>query len=190
MTALRTSKSLPGDLAVWFFILAELSVFAVLIIAFSVTQVLRSEMFHSSRAALNTSTSLYLTLSLLTAGCLAALAVSTVRRGQQKHAALLLVGAVLSAAVYVWIKLSEYGHLASLGLDLSYNTFFTLYWLVTGFHFLHVLLGMCILAFMARRCWRAEYQPDNLSGLEAGVIYWHMVDLVWVMLFPVIYVLH
>ncbi|MCP5325432.1 MAG: cytochrome c oxidase subunit 3 [Oceanospirillaceae bacterium] len=183
-------KHLPGDLAVWFFILAELSVFAALIIAFGVTQILRSDMFHSSREALNTSTSLYLTISLLSAGGFAALAVATVRRGQQRAAAFLLLSALASAAVYVLIKLAEYKHLAGLGLDLSYNTFFTLYWLVTGFHFLHVLLGMLILGFMALRCWRLEYQAENLSGLEAGVIYWHMVDLVWVILFPVIYVLH
>lgn len=182
-------RRLPGDLAMWFFILAELSVFGVLLLAFAVTQMLDGELFRESRRALDSSTGLALTLSLLTAGLFAALAVQRVRRDRPRHAAPLLFGALLSAGVYVALKLGEYGHLAGLGLDLEHNTFFTLYWIITGFHFLHVLLGMAILAWMAGRCWRRAYAADNRSALESGVLYWHMVDLVWVLLFPLVYVL-
>ncbi|WP_339532672.1 cytochrome c oxidase subunit 3 family protein [Pseudomonas mucidolens] len=182
-------RRLPGDLAMWFFILAELSVFAILILAFAVTQVLRPEVFAEGRGQLDTSTGLAMTLSLLTTGWLAALAQQQIRQGQARLAAWLLVAGWLVAGGYVGIKLAEYGHLAKVGLGLEYSTFFTLYWILTGFHFLHVVLGMVILAWLALGCWRGVYAPGRQSGLESGVLYWHMVDLVWVVLFPLVYVL-
>ncbi len=186
----QLSRRLPGDLAMWFFILAELTVFAILILAFAVTQMFNPQLFGESRAALDSSIGLALTLSLLTSGLLAALAVEQVRQARQGRAALLLLAALASACIYVVLKLNEYGHLAGLGLGMEHNTFFTLYWILTGFHFLHVLLGMVILGWLAERCRRGAYRTETHSGLESGVLYWHMVDLVWVLLFPLVYVLN
>ena len=180
---------LPGDLAMWFFILAELSVFAILILTFAVTQVLKPQMFSESRLLLNTSTGLAMTLSLITAGLFAALAQEQVRRSQPRHGAVFLLLALLAASLYVVLKVTEYRHLLASGLGMEHNTFFTLYWILTGFHFLHVLLGMFILGWLAARCRRGLYGADNHSGFESGVLYWHMVDLIWVMLFPLVYVL-
>ncbi|AIL61338.1 cytochrome c oxidase subunit 3 [Pseudomonas alkylphenolica] len=183
------TRRLPGDLAMWLFILAELSVFALLILAFAVTQALKPQLFAASRQLLDTSTGLAMTLSLLSAGLLAALAQQRVRQARPGQAALLLLLALLVACGYLGLKLGEYRHLLSLGLGLEHNTFFTLYWILTGFHFLHVLLGMLILAWLAEGCRRRRYGPGNCSGFESGVLYWHMVDLVWVVLFPLVYLL-
>jgi nitric oxide reductase NorE protein len=181
---------LPGDLAMWFFILAELSVFAILILTFAVTQALKPQMFSESRQLLSSSTGLAMTLSLLTAGLFAALAQEQVRQSRARHGALFLLAALLAASVYVVLKLTEYAHLVASGLGMEHNTFFTLYWILTGFHFLHVLLGMLILGWLAERCRRRLYSASNRSGLESGVLYWHMVDLIWVVLFPLVYVLN
>lgn len=183
------ARRLPGDLAMWFFILAELTVFAILIIVFAVAQYLDVEGFRAGRAQLDLSTALALTLTLLTAGFSAALAVEQVRHGQQRRATILLAAAVLLGLAHVLLKSAEYHHLASRGLDLESSTFFTLFWLITGFHFLHVWLGLVILGWMMLRCLRGAYRCGSLGGLESGVLYWHMVDLVWVVLFPLVYVL-
>ena len=185
----RPAKRLPGDLAMWFFILAELTVFALLIVTFAVAQAWQPALFHASRGALDSSIGLALTLSLLTAGLFAALAQEQVRRGRSRWAGWLLLAALLAASVYVGLKLSEYQHLLGLGLGMEHNSFFTLYWILTGFHFLHVLLGMLILAWLAVRCWRRKQAGDD-AVLESGVLYWHMVDLIWVLLFPLVYVLN
>jgi len=189
-TATRAPTHLPGDLAMWFFILAELSVFAILILAFAVTQALHPQLFHDSRQLLNSSTGLAMSLSLLTAGFFAALGQEQVRQAHARHGAWSLLAALLSACVYVALKLGEYGHLSAQGLGMEYNLFFTLYWILTGFHFLHVLLGMLILGWLAERCRRRAYTTTDHSGLESGVLYWHMVDLIWVLLFPLVYVLN
>jgi nitric oxide reductase NorE protein len=146
-------------------------------------------MFSESRLLLNTSTGLAMTLSLLTAGLFAALAQEQVRRSRPRHGAVFLLMALLVASVYVGLKLTEYRHLLASELGMEHNTFFTLYWILTGFHFLHVLLGMVILGWLAERCRRGLYDADNRSGFESGVLYWHMVDLIWVVLFPLVYVL-
>ncbi|MNF68271.1 cytochrome c oxidase subunit 3 [Pseudomonas sp. Irchel s3a18] len=189
-TAGHSPRHLPGDLAMWFFILAELTVFAILILAFAVTQAIKPQLFVESRLLLNTSTGLAMTLSLLTAGLFAALAQEQVRRSWPRHGAVYLLAALLAASVYVVLKLTEYRHLLASGLGMEHNTFFTLYWILTGFHFLHVLLGMVILGWLAERCRRGLYDAGNRSGFESGVLYWHMVDLIWVVLFPLVYVLN
>lgn len=183
------SHALPGDLAMWIFILAELAAFTLFIIAFSVTQMLYPQLFQAGRAALDPSTGFAMTVGLLTSGFLAALAVERVRVNQARQAAMLLVAAIVSAMVYVVLKISEYTHLAQAGFDLEYNMFFTLYWLLTLFHFLHVWLGLLVLAFLAWRCWRLGFSADKRSGMESGVMYWHMIDLAWVIIFPLVYLL-
>ncbi|PJE40613.1 MAG: cytochrome-c oxidase [Pseudomonas sp.] len=184
------TRHLPGDLAMWFFILAELTVFALLLLTFAVAQALQPQLFHDGRQLLDSSTGLALTLSLLTSGLFAALAQEQVRQAQARRGAWLLLAALLSASVYVWLKLGEYSHLANSGLGMEHNTFFILYWILTGFHFVHVLLGLVILSWLAERCRQGAYGPGNCSALESGVLYWHMVDLVWVLLFPLVYVLN
>ncbi|WP_242697613.1 cytochrome c oxidase subunit 3 [Bordetella petrii] len=185
---LPAGPRLPGDLAMWFFILAELAVFGILILAFVVAQAMQAERFQAGRQALDASTGLALTLSLLTAGWCAAQALARVRLGRGGASPLLCM-ALAAASCYVVFKLAEYSHLAGLGLGLEHDTFFTLYWILTGFHFLHVLLGMLILGWLAWRCRAGAYGPGRSAGMESGVLYWHMVDLVWVLLFPVVYLL-
>ena len=185
----QTTQALPGDLAMWIFILAELAAFTLFIIAFSVTQMLYPEMFAAGRAELDPSTGFAMTVGLLSSGFLAALAVERVRVNQARQAAFLIIAAIASAMVYVVLKLSEYTHLANAGFDLEYNMFFTLYWLLTLFHFLHVWLGIFVLAFLAWRCFQLGFDAQNRSGMESGVMYWHMIDLAWVIIFPLVYLL-
>lgn len=185
----QPKHKLPGDLAMWIFILAELAAFTLFILAFSITQLLKPEMFTLGRAQLDSSTGFAMTAGLLSSGFLAALAVERARKNKARQGSLLLIAAIASGMVYVVLKISEYSHLASLGFDLEYNTFFTLYWLTTAFHFLHVLLGLTVLSFLSWRCWKNVYNAQEHAGLESGVMYWHMVDLVWVIIFPLVYLL-
>lgn len=194
-TSVRTNPAgagqprLTGDLAMWIFILAELSAFTLFILGFSVTQWLRPALFAEGRAQLDSSTGWAMTAGLLTSGFLAALAVERVRKNHPRQSGALLLAAMACGMVYVVLKVQEYGHLAAAGFDLEHNTFFTLYWITTAFHFLHVLLGLVVLGFLCLRCWQRAYGPDSHTGMESGVLYWHMIDLVWVILFPLVYLL-
>ncbi len=183
------AKRLPGDLAMWFFILAELTVFAILFIGFSVSEQLNTEMFAQGKAKLHQISGLINTITLITSSFFVALALTKMHQGQGKQAAKLLVVAKLVACIYIAVKIWEYLSLFEQGIDIETNTFFTLYFMITFFHLMHVLLGMVILIFITLKAAKNEYDASNISGFESGASYWHMVDLLWIILFPLIYVI-
>ena len=183
------NAKLPGDLAMWFFILAELTVFALFFIGFAISEQQNLVMFSEGKAQLHQTSGLINTIALITSSFFVALALNVINKGLSKQASLFLVIAKLVAFIYVWVKISEYILLFEQGIDIETNTFFTLYFLITAFHLMHVLLGMVILAFINYRAIKGQYTASNLSGFESGASYWHMVDLLWIILFPLIYVI-
>jgi len=182
-------KRLPGDLAMWFFILAELTVFAILFIGFAVSEQLNPEMFSQGKTNLHQISGLINTLTLITSSFFVALALTKMHQGFGKQAAKLLIVAKLVACIYIGVKIWEYLSLFEQGIDIETNTFFTLYFMITFFHLMHVLLGMVILIFVALKAVKNEYNASNISGFESGASYWHMVDMLWIILFPLIYVI-
>lgn len=187
--SLESVKRLPGDLAMWFFILAELTVFAILFIGFAVSEQLNPVMFTEGKAHLHQISGLINTITLITSSYFVALALAKMHQGDGKLAAKLLVIAKLVACLYISVKIWEYLSLFEQGIDIETNTFFTLYFMITFFHLMHVLLGMVILAFVTVKAVKNEYNASNISGFESGASYWHMVDMLWIILFPLIYVI-
>ncbi|XKH01685.1 cytochrome c oxidase subunit 3 [Marinobacter nauticus] len=181
-------KHLPGDLAVWFFIFAELAVFGILFIGFGVARSLDPATFSAGRAALHPWTGLINTIGLITASYLVACAVKRLRHEKTGITAL-LVGAIAASSIYTFGKLWEYGVLYADGYNLGTDTFFMFYFFLTFFHFMHVVLGQIILVVLAVKVRKGDYHANNMNGMESGASYWHMVDLVWLVLFPMLYVL-
>lgn len=182
-------ERLPGDLAMWFFILAELTVFALFFIGFAISEQQNLTMFEQGKDQLHKASGFINTIALITSSLFVALALHIIKQGHNKYASVMLTIAKLIACIYVFVKISEYLLLFEQGIDIETNTFFTLYFLITAFHLMHVLLGMVILAFINFNTFKGMYTTDNLSGFEAGASYWHMVDLLWIILFPLIYVI-
>ena len=180
---------LPGDLAMWFFILAELTVFAILFIGFAVSEQLNPIIFTEGKAQLHQISGLINTLTLITSSYFVALALTKMHQGDGKQATKLLIVGKLVACIYIGVKIWEYLSLFEQGIDIETNTFFTLYFMITFFHLMHVLLGMVILIFVAIKASKNEYNASNISGFESGASYWHMVDMLWIILFPLIYVI-
>jgi len=183
-----TARKLPGDLAMWFFILAELTVFAIFFIGFAVAEQLNSEMFAAGKAQLHPIAGLINTIALITSSLFVALSLNALYKGNTKQTVKLLIIAQLVACIYLVVKIGEYQFLFAAGIDIETNSFFTLYFLITAFHFMHVLLGMVILIFMTVKASKDGYN-NNLAGFESGASYWHMVDMLWIILFPLIYVI-
>ena len=183
-----TPRHLPGDLAVWFFIFAELAVFGILFIGFGVARSLEPGTFSAGRQALHPWTGLINTIGLITASYLVAVAVHRLR-ARQPSVVLLLWGAIAASSVYTFGKLWEYVDLYGSGYNLGSDTFFMFYFFLTFFHFMHVVLGQIILVVLAVKVNRGDYNGHDMNGMESGASYWHMVDLVWLVLFPMLYVL-
>ncbi|MEO5344090.1 MAG: cytochrome c oxidase subunit 3, partial [Gammaproteobacteria bacterium SHHR-1] len=92
-------------------------------------------------------------------------------------------------ALFLVIKSTEYAHHFGMGINLSTNKFYMFYLSLTFFHFMHVILGMVILMAVAFKARAGDYSAEEHDGVETGASYWHMVDLVWLILFPLVYVM-
>ncbi|WP_029652465.1 cytochrome c oxidase subunit 3 [Marinobacter daepoensis] len=184
----RRPAHLPGDIAVWIFIFAELAVFAIMFIGFGIARSLDPDTFHAGRQALHPWTGLINTFGLITASYLVALSVHRLRDRKPGTAALLWAG-VAASSIYTFGKLWEYADLYGNGYNLGTDTFFMFYFFLTFFHFMHVVLGQIILVLLAVKVKKGDYNGDDMNGMESGASYWHMVDLVWLVLFPMLYVL-
>jgi len=180
---------LSGDLAVWIFILAEVTVFAIFFFAYCSMYYLKTDMFVESQKLLHPIAGLINTIALISSSYFVAIAVIFAKQQQNSRARMAILIAVLLSMVYVGTKLWEYNILISEGYRLSTNTFFMFYFFITGFHFMHVLLGMFVLVLVYRNLAHSEFLPNNLNAVESAASYWHMVDLVWVILFPLMYVI-
>lgn len=183
------AHKLPGDLAMWFFILAEMTVFAIFFFGYCWMYYSNTELFVSGQETLHPIAGLINTIALITSSYLVALAMIAAKNGNARLCQRGLLAAVLISVVYVVTKLWEYSILFEEGYRLSTNAFYMFYFFITGFHFVHVLLGMVILLIMTSSLRAPDYLPKNLSSLESGACYWHMVDLVWIILFPLMYVI-
>jgi len=182
----------------WFFILAELSVFAILFLSFAIAKKLNLEMFIEGQKTLHPIAGLINTLALITSSYVVVLGLNALKSDPHNAVNLrrslrLLLAAIGIACIYIVVKSWEYYELSLLGFEISTNTFYTLYYFTTVFHFMHVLLGMIILAIVACKMRQAIKTPVtsdlSLSSVESATSYWHMVDMVWVILFPLLYVI-
>ncbi len=172
---------LPGDLMMWILIVSELLVFGAALIAFLGVRATDPAGFAADQALLDRTAGAINTVVLVTSGLCAALAVSARERNDRPTVRRWLLAASLLGGVFLLVKGLEYWHKAALGIGLETSPFFTFYYLITGFHAAHVVAGIVILGLVA--------VYDSTRNMETAATFWHMVDLVWVLLFPIIYLL-
>ncbi len=186
---LEEPKLLPGDLAIWFFIFMELLVFAIAFIAYSVTRLQNLALFNEFQMTLNKEFGAINTILLITSSYFVIRAVHAIKLDQVKSCISNLNIALAFGAGFLVLKSLEYYDKFSAGITLSTNTFYMFYLSLTMFHFLHVILGMIILIAIVFKAKRGHYNAENHIGIESGASYWHMVDLVWIILFPLVYII-
>ena len=178
----------PGDLAIWFFIFAELLAFGVFFVAYAFARAHNVELFNASQRHLDRTSGAINTVVLITSSYCMVRAVAAIKEGLASACARWVAATIALGGLFVAIKLAEFHAKFSAGISLSTNTFYMFYLSLTIFHFMHVLMGMVILAFVMHKAWRGGYSTANHRGVETGASYWHMVDLVWIILFPLVYV--
>jgi nitric oxide reductase NorE protein len=187
-------QSPPGDLAIWVFILAELLAFCAFFATYAFTRVKNVELFNTMQLTLDRDIGAINTILLITASWCVARAVAAIKQepipNRRPVSADFLLAAIVCGAGFLALKMVEYSVKMDLGINLTTNTFYMFYLSLTFFHFMHVILGMVILAAIWWKTLQGGYSPADHHGMETGASYWHMVDLVWIILFPLVYVMH
>ena len=172
-------SSLPGNPMMWILILGELAVFGALFVGFAVARARAPALFDASQDHLDWLLGGLNTMVLVTSGWLVAIAAR--RRAMDRPHRAAMIGATALGAIFLAIKVVEYADKIRQGFTLESNTFFQLYYLMTGFHAMHVAAGILILGIVT--WWNGQ------ENMETGAAFWHMVDLIWVLLYPLVYLL-
>ncbi|UYV37769.1 cytochrome c oxidase subunit 3 [Rhodobacteraceae bacterium D3-12] len=172
---------LPGDVMMWVLIVSELLIFGAGLLAFLSVRITDPIGFSEAQSHLHRTGAAINTIILITSGYLVAQACRWRAETHRRAARMALIGAALLGCVFLVIKGVEYADKAAQGINYDTHPFFMFYYLLTGFHAAHVIAGVFLLLLVA---WR-----DSVENIELGAMFWHMVDLVWVLLFPVVYLL-
>jgi nitric oxide reductase NorE protein len=180
----------PGDLAIWFFIFAELLAFGIFFVAYAFARAHNIALFDESQQHLNRTSGAINTLVLITSSYFLVRAVASIKQGYALECQRWIAAAIGFGGIFLVVKLFEFQDKFSHGITLSTNTFYMFYLSLTLFHFMHVILGMVILSAVLLKARAGGYSAENHTGVETGASYWHMVDLLWIILFPLVYVIH
>jgi cytochrome c oxidase subunit 3 len=186
-------------LGTWLFLVSELLLFTGLFATHAAYRRVYAVVFAEESAKTDLALMTIGTVVLLTGSLAVALAVGTARRGEARSTALWLGGGALSAVIFLALKLTEYAHHLAKGEDPGggsgvqpapgHALFWTLYWLTTGLHALHVLIGGVVLTVLATAAARGRLPPWRAHVVENGANYWHLVDVIWLFVWPLFYLL-
>jgi heme/copper-type cytochrome/quinol oxidase subunit 3 len=180
----RTTSGMPtGRLAVWWVIASEIVIFGGILSSYIMHR-LAHDAFAEQAAHTNTWIGAFNTFVLLTSSLSAVLAHKAADAHDGKSAAKFLYLTILGGGVFLVVKAYEWTVEITSGYTITSNTFWSFYYTAAGIHASHVIAGMIIMAFVARTAARNQ----ELQRVEYVGLYWHFVDIVWIFLFPLLYI--
>jgi len=180
----RSAAGLPtGKLAVWWVVASEIVIFGGLLASYIMHR-LAHDAWAVQAAHTDTWIGAFNTMVLLTSSLSAVLAHQAAEAGDGKKAARLLYATIAGAATFIVVKAFEWTEEISHGLTITASTFWSFYYTAAGIHALHVIAGAIIMAIVAKDAAKGL----ELHRVELIGIYWHFVDIVWIFLFPLLYI--
>jgi cytochrome c oxidase subunit 3 len=188
-----------SDLGIWVFLATEILFFGALFVAYTASRLHNPEAFAVASRLTNVTLGSVNTAVLLTSSLTMALAVRATKLGLRRAPVGLMCATIALGIAFLAIKGAEYRldyteHLVPV-LDFSHagphargvEIFFYLYFFMTGVHALHMIVGIAVVAVLATMAWRGQFMPGYFTPVELGGLYWHLVDIVWIFLYPLLY---
>lgn len=185
-----------AKLGMWLFLATEILLFAVMFCSYALFRwKYLHEFHHASQTYLSWKMGALNTLILLFSSFTAAVAVDAAKSGDNKRCSANLIITIVCGFGFLIVKFFEYREKFHHGLfpggaefmAESHKMFFGLYFAMTGLHGLHVIIGMGLLAWVLKKSLRNRFSHDYYTPVEVGALYWHLVDLIWIYLFPLLY---
>lgn len=187
-------------MGMWLFLFTELVLFGGMFIVYAVYRFKHPEEFQLAATELDTLVGTVNTIILLTSSLTVALSITAIQKGKKELSLMFLWMTMIFALAFLVNKYFEWGHKFDLGIypqspillskPPGVVLYFGLYYVMTGLHALHVIVGMAILGVMMRFVSKGSINKDSFVRLEAGGLYWHLVDIIWIFLFPLFYLIH
>lgn len=184
-----TGGRIPGSKAMWVGIFCEITEFALLFAVFFVARAHNPEAFQAGPERLSLLAGTGYTLMLLTSGWCVARALHAMRAGQRSTCVRWMVAGFVFGLGYPAIKIFELQRNFAQGLDGDAGVFIVSYYYLTFTHLVHVFWGLLGMLWVITRTGFGAYTQEEHSGLEAFACYWHVTDMIWLMIFPMFYIL-
>lgn len=182
----RPHRRIPGESGIWVMIAGDLLVFSLFFLTFAFEYRSTPEAFAAGQALLNRPLGLANTMLLLTSSLAVAMGVKAVGEADSSKARRRFAVGVACGAGFVIVKAFEWGAKFGAGIFVGSSEFFTFYFMFTGIHLLHVIAGLAALLW-ARALARQPENPRSARMIESSALFWHLVDLLWVFLFALLY---
>lgn len=179
----------PGGILIWIIIFLELFTFSFGLIAMVSFGKDNLQLYHETCSTLNKNMAFAMTIILLTSGFFMAETIKAVRQKNTVKSKLFLKITIFLGFIFVVIKLVDYSLKIHDGIGINTNIFYTFYWFLTFFHFLHVVLGLVFLIYFLFTI-DTIIEKSEFENIESGAAFWHMCDLIWLLLFPVIFLIY
>lgn len=183
-------STVPGEPGVWVALIAEMATFTALFGVIVWSRASNPRIFSEGQAVLSQPLGLFNTIVLIVGSVLVVNAITAVQTGQQQQASRSLGAAMLCGAVFAGVKALEYHHVVQHGAFIHTNAYWMLFFAVTGAHLLHVFVGVSVLGLIRRRVKLGLPGPRDRDLFMSATCYWHMVDLLWLVLFPLFYLVN
>ncbi len=186
-------EHLPVETGVWIVVLGELSLFTLFFVTFLYYRALSPEVFEASSALLNRDLGALNTLLLLASSwCVASAATALGVVDDSRRVLAYLTGAIACGLAFVGIKIFEYSSVVASGINVATDEFFMFYFMLTGIHLMHLVVGLVLLVAITLHLRRALPPGQSINAELVGFAFcfWHMIDIVWIILFPLFYLLH
>ncbi len=185
----KRERRLAGDTGLWFFVAADMFAFSLFFAIFSLGRAASPAVYAQARQELSPTVGMLNTLILLTSGWCMVMAVHAARAANRARVVTYLAAAMVVGAGFGVTKIYEYTTKVQAGINLLTNEFFSYYFIFTGIHFLHFVVGMVVLAVTLSKARRQGLDAGFQVWIESVGVYWHMVDLLWIVLFAMLYLL-
>ena len=190
-----------AKLGMWIFLITEVLLFSGLFTFYAIYRSWYPEMFINAHLYLDVALGTINTIVLITSSVTVALAIRSMQHNNRKQTIILLAITLALAATFLVVKYFEYSHKFHLGqLPGKYYTFtgiegsnphvfFSVYFMLTGLHGIHVLAGMAAIGWILYRTTKNHFSAEYYTPIENAGLYWHLVDLIWIYLFPLLYLI-
>lgn len=188
-----------SKMGMWVFLFTEIMLFGGMFLLYAVYRAIHPEDFHHAAQELDVLLGTFNTLILLTSSLTMALSIAFVQRGKKRPSAICLGITILCALGFLINKYFEWGAKFSHGIYPSSPEmllhpkgeilFFSLYYVMTGLHGIHVLVGVAVLSWMLYYVVNGAIHQTDFIWLENSGLYWHLVDVIWIFLFPLFYLI-
>lgn len=185
--AADSPRKIPGEEGIWVFVLGDMTVFALFFATFMYSRAKNPALFARDHGSLHVALGTINTVLLLSSSLLVVLGVQRVLGGRRDGVWRLFAGALGCGAGFIGVKAIEWTQLFAAHKGVGSGEYFSYYFMFTGIHLLHVIIGIVVLSRLIVVVRQPEFSAKQARLCETGGIFWHMVDLLWVVLFALFY---